>query len=205
MTKRFLTYSICFFSISDFYKICMTNKYGYENIIYFNHKGKKIDDPFSFYILDNITDEGIRNWKMDSRLEDFTDELRTQLINFLVSNYRKLYKQVFRDNCFHETASSDGFSQIIEYECTQIFQNLIDLGNKYKFNKIIRKVVSDKEFIPTENDRFNLLSDDIIQKKRFADNSESDTDEICNTIALLYDNIQYSDEKILNLIQKYSI
>jgi hypothetical protein len=53
-------------------------------------------------------------------------------------------------------------------------------------NKIIEKAI----YVPTEIDKFNMTSDDGLQRKRYNDETETDFGEIINQ---LFDNISFEE------------
>jgi len=159
------------------------NKYGFNNIIYVPIKSSTDDDPFSFYVLDKVDKK--RYWKMDCRLEQliiaFTDNIKPYLIKL----FRKFYYDVFNDNDYRTNYIN--LSPITENECQQILQNIYIINNFKEFSLLLRNIVKNNStYYPTENDKFNMYSNDMVQKKRFNIKEPVDNTEV---LKLLFDNM----------------
>ena len=48
------TYNISLFNVVDYIKILIPNKYGINNLIYLDVPKSTIEDPYSFYYLEQI-------------------------------------------------------------------------------------------------------------------------------------------------------
>ena len=94
----FLNYSSVVSSIEETFTNCLINKAGFNNIIYLPLEQSKDSDPYSFYVLDEITNGNIKKWKMDCRLEGLTICLRDSLLDYLISVFRTMYFDIFSDN-----------------------------------------------------------------------------------------------------------
>ena len=103
--------------------------------------------------------------------------------------FRKIYKDVFNDNEFRKDFLKR--SQITECECEQLLQNIHLLSHPQEFSKQLRKWVKTiSTFTPSENDKFNICSDDSLQRKRFADKEDID---MLDVIKQLFDGISSED------------
>ena len=194
--KKFFNYGTALFSLKDMIEMFIPNYYGFNNIIYVAMQNSKTgaDDPFSFYILEDVSivkKVEKRYWKMDCRLEEFTNSFTDNIKTFLVENFRKFYYNIFNDNEFRKDYMPSNC--ITEYECEQLLQSIYLLCQPKKFNLLLRNVIKDNcSYIPTPNDKFNLYADDTIQKKKFL-NRKEDKEIIIETVKILFDNITSED------------
>lgn len=189
-------YNIALFNVVDYIKIILPNRYGFNNLIYLDIQKSIDEDPFSFYYLEQIGNEGgvTRNWKMDCRLDDLVGDIATSVLEFSVTLYRKIYHAIYHDNVYR---SQDNDTQILEYEGEQIIQNIVILSDTYNFNMRIRQIIKEKcTYIPTKNDKFNLYSDDPINRRRFTGLKKWDGEELkketLRNIRQLFDTIEES-------------
>lgn len=189
ISSSLLNYGSVLFPIQKNIERVIFNKYGYNNLIYLPLAKNTEDDPYSFYTLDKIN-KGNKYWKMDCRLEDFTQNIIEELLPFLISTFRKIYKDIFNDNDFRENYSSN--SQITECDCEQLLLNILLLGQPKEFCYRIRGIVKKKAVYKPEgvNDKFNLQGDDSLQKKRF---QEKDDVDLVDIIKQLFDSITSED------------
>jgi hypothetical protein len=186
----FYNYGVILFPIKKNLERYLFNSYDLWNIIYLPLPKNTDDDPYSFYVLDRLSKEK-RYWKMDCRLEDLSSNLIANLLPYMISMFRKLYRDVFGDNDFRKDYSSK--CQITECDCEQLLQNIITVGQPKDFYNIVRTIVKNKAtYTPTENDKFNLYGDDSLQRKRFHDKEDIDLVDI---IKQLFDDIS-SEEAV---------
>jgi hypothetical protein len=179
------------FTLNQIIKIYFLNDYGFNNIIYVPMHDST-DDPYSFYYLSDINN-GIRYWKMDCRLEDITLDFVFNYKSRLISSFKKIYYETYNDNNYRSECN-EGISEDLD----QILYNLNIVSDFYEVSNQIRKIIKQfSTYIPTENDRFNLCNDDLLQKKRFEIKSENGFIE---TIELLFDCVTYEEcEEYCNL------
>ena len=86
-------------------------------------------------------------------------------------------------------------SQITEYDCQQLIENIITLSQPSKFNKDIRSLIKQKAtYTPTINDKFNLTCNDTLQYKRMKNLKDSEED-IIKSLMSVFDNLNYEDGK----------
>ena len=185
-------YNIALFNVADYIKIILPNKYGLNNLIYLDVPKSANEDPFSFYYLDKVNkaNDGIdvRHWIMDCRLDDIVSDIVHATLEFSINLYRKIYHAIYHDNVYRVDT---GDSQILEFEAEQLIQNIVIMSDYSSFNMTIRQIIKEKcKYIPTKYDKFNLYSDDPINRKRFK-KSEHDIveKEIINNIKRLFDTI----------------
>jgi hypothetical protein len=200
VSKNLGTYEICLFSLDEFLKMILVNKYGHNNYVYVSLPKSKEDDPFGFYYLESKSDDKYY-WKMDCRGEELACELRENLLNYTVKLYRDLYYLINHDNVYRENITK--YSQVYEFELEQISQNMCYLCDHYKFCKLLQNLIINNcnytNFI-TDNDLFNLYGDDLCQKKTFQKLSEnkSYTISLQESVKSIYDDI--SDEQVEKFI-----
>ena len=143
------------------------------------------DDPYSFYILDKIAKEK-RFWKMDCRLEDVSMKLMNIILPHLIKMFRNIYKLIFGDNDFRKDYYQSS-NQIIEYDCEQLLQNILLISCPKNCRIMTCDIIKNKStYKPTENDKFNLYGDDVLQKRKF--NMKDDYD-VTDIIKRLFDSI----------------
>ena len=180
----FYNYGVILFPIKKNLERYLFNSYDLWNIIYLPLPKNTDDDPYSFYVLDRLSKEK-RYWKMDCRLEDLSSNLISNVLPYMISMFRKLYRDVFGDNDFRKDYNSK--CQLTECDCEQLLQNIITVGQPKDFYNIVRTIVKNKAtYTPTENDKFNLYGDDSLQRKRFHDKEDIDLVDI---IKQLFDDI----------------
>ena len=184
----FYNYGTVLFPIKQNIERYFFIRYGFNNIIYLPLPKNTEHDPYSFYTLESVKDKK-RCWKMDCRLEDLSSNIIANILPYIISMFRKIYKDVFNDNEFRKDFLKR--SQITECECEQLLQNIQLLSHQQEFSKYLRKWVKTiSTFTPSENDKFNICSDDSLQRKRFADKEDID---MLDVIKQLFDGISSED------------
>lgn len=185
--KKFLNYGMVVFTLKENLLRIFNNPYNFHNIIYLNLDKSTQDDPYSFYYLEKINPDGKRFWKMDCRLEDLSKNIGIKLKIYCINLYRKIYFNVFQDNIYR----SDFFEKAVLFkeDLEQLFQNLIKITKKKEFCLMLQFVIKNYGTItPTIQDKFNLTSDDKVNKKNFS--QEVDTkDDIIEIIKEVFDGI----------------
>ena len=186
LSNNFMNYSIVLFPIEELLPLHITNKYGFNNIIFLPLNKNTENDPYSFYLLDHINNRGVKYWKMDCRLEELTNIFISNIYSFMVSMFRKLYRDVFGDNDFRKDYTNK--CQITEYDCEQLLQNILLISQTRKINNILRKYIKNNStyIASEENDKFNLRGDDALQKRRF---NQKEKSELIEDIKNLFDGI----------------
>jgi hypothetical protein len=184
LCEYFYNYGTVLFSFRK--SICryLFNLYGFHNVVYLALPKNTNDDPYSFYILDRVNKDK-RYWKMDCRLENLSTSIITDVLPYMISMFRRLYRSVYDDNDYRIHYNSK--YQITECDCEQLLQNILLLGQPKEFRNVIREIVREKStYKPTEKDKFNLYGDDALQRKRFQEKEDTDLVEI---IKQLFDGI----------------
>ena len=192
--QRMLNYGIFTSPIVEIVRRELLNETGFNNFIYLDiasrpsrrdvldpqvsTKGRvppsisKENDKFSFYYLDNI-DKKSRQWKIDCRLEEFTTDLIDNVLDYCCDMFRKYYAKIYGDNDYRENYWER--HEFLIYDQQQLLQNILLLLNKCKLMKMLQNLISEAAcYIPSENDTFNLRSDDKLQQKRLSEEGKID-------------------------------
>lgn len=184
LSNNFYNYGVALFSLNSLCRLFLINKYQFHNIIYVALPKNTPDDPFSYYTLDKVQKDK-RYWQMDCRMENTSLSLISMIQEYQIDLFRKIYNDVFGDNIFR----SDYYMKfpITEYDCEQLLQNILLLGQPKKFCNLLRDIVKELcTYTPTSNDKFNLYGDDALQRKRFHDKEDV---ELVDVIKQLFDDI----------------
>lgn len=185
-------YSLSLFELQECIERCIINRYNYHNIIYLDRNQKK-GDPYSFYSLDNSKDKSKRLWKMECRLEDFTLDFIDNVRPYCINLFRKIYKDVFTDNIYRPDYTTK--SQITEFDCEQLIQNIILLSKPNQLCKTFQQIIiKNCTFTSTETDKFNFYGDDKLQQKRMATAIDTPEDT-SNVFKQLFDELK-TDESL---------
>ena len=188
-------YGLALFELRYCIERSIFNRYGFHNVIYAPRSNSKSNDPYSFYTLEKISGEN-RCWKMECRLEDFTIDFIDHTLQFCISLFRKIYRDVFNDNTYRDDYMVK--SQVTEFDCEQLIQNIITLSRPMELCRIFQGIVVSKcTFTPTETDKFNLYGDDRLQQKKFS--KSKDTSENSERIVkMLFNGI--SNEDVMKIL-----
>jgi hypothetical protein len=166
------------------------NSSGMNNLIYLHLENSTKNDPYSFYYLESINQKK-RFWKMDCRLEDFTNSIINNLVPYMIDHFRKIYRDVFGDNDYRVEYRQR--CQLTDCDCGQLVQNIFTLSDHKTTSKLIRELVRDNAtHVRDENDNFNMFSDDALQKKRFSKNNK---DYLVDIPKRLFDTISIDEMK----------
>ena len=156
----------------------------FNNIIYVDKAKSTKNDPFSFYVLTSVS-FAKNNWNMDCRLEETTTAIRNDLLPFMINTFRELYRDIFGDNEYRSDYKTK--CQLTECDCEQLLNNIFILASNNSFNSLLRNLVKEHStYTPTDNDKFNIQSDDAMQKRRlksFCDIDEAVSIRLFDTIS----------------------
>ena len=170
--KKFHNYGSVIFSIRDLIKKYLFNSYGSFNFIYLHLIKSSDEDPFSFYRLHDIREDG-RKWVMDCRAETLTNNFISDLKPYLIMMFRKIYYDIFHDNNYRPNFS--GEAVIAETDCEQLIKNILVLSNPIEccnlFRTLIKENATHKQ---TKEDAWSMYADDDFQKKKFKKNVKPD-------------------------------
>lgn len=182
--KKFYNYGSVIIPLKVCIEYFITNRYGFNNVIYVPLKQSSEDDPYSFYTLEDIVKEK-RYWKMDCRLIDLCDNIIRNLKEYLTGIFRKIYQDIFLNNDYREDYTKKTAITSVDFD--QLLKNILLLSDKRELYKLIKEIIiKNATYNPTENDKFNLYRDDPLLKKKFEKFKEEDKSD---SIKLLFDNI----------------
>jgi hypothetical protein len=197
--KSVKNYGLSLFELHECVEKCLINKYGFHNIIYLDRKqnNNKKGSPYSFYSLNTVKGHH-RNWKMECRLEDFTLDFIDNVLPYCISLFRKIYKDVFTDNVYREDYMYK--SQITEFDCEQLIQNIISLSKPNSLCKVFQQIIVNNCTLDcTETDKFNFYADDKLQQKRLESSIDTE-DDISSVFKQLFDGLSTEDAlKLINI------
>jgi hypothetical protein len=172
------------------------NQGGMKNLIYIANQKSTKGDPFSFYSLESISNNK-RSWNMDCRLEELTSSIRNDLLPYMIKTFRELYKDVFGDNDYRVDYKMK--CQLTECDCEQLLTNVFLVASNNQLNSLLKNLVREHStHTKTEDDKFNIQSDDAMQKRRwksFCDLEDSVT-------AQLFDTIKPDEIKAFDILYK---
>lgn len=177
-------YSLALLNIKDV--IC--NLLFCKNVIYLPLENNK-SEPYSFYLLDSVQNNK-NYWTMDCRLEYLLTNIIDNFVGYLVTLFKQLYFDVFKDNVYRKNYKES--CQLMEYDCEQLLRNIFFLLDNVKMKTFIFDfVIKNNSYTPKNNDYFNIFEDDNIQRKR------SNSITIYKDISkILFDNISEEDEVV---------
>lgn len=195
--SKITNYNVCLSDIIECVKISLINIYGYYNIVYIDLAKTNKEYPHSFYMLTKIDTH--RNWKLESRLEDFTNDFITYIRPYCIGLFRRMYKDEFSDNIYREDFIEKSKNSRNEFE--QLLYNIILLCKPHSFCIKIQNLIKDcSPYKYTDMDKINLTTDDRTQLKRFS-TTEDNIDEISTILSNLFDDI--TSENTKKLISNY--
>ena len=188
--SSFYHYGIVLFPIKKNIVRYISNPYKYYNIIYVPLN----KDVYSFYTLEKI-DDNKKFWKMDCRLEEFSNEFIGNIRGYMINLFKKIYFDIFHDNKYRPDYSKE--SQMAEFECEQLLENILLLCDPILFAKLLCTILKEQcLYYPTNDDKFNIRGDDAIQKRKF-NNHKINMSDVIDIIKNLFDNIE--DEEAISL------
>jgi hypothetical protein len=200
--KNLINYSIALSPIIAILENLLFHSPQNNNIIYIKpeKKPKSHLDNFTFYFLEKISDTNKLSWKLDCRLEDFSNLITQQLQPFIIKLFREIYFNIFHDNIYRHDFHH--FSQITECESKILFQNLITIHDPISLSHLLcESTIFNSTYKIKPNDILNLKSDDALQRKKFEEHTPNQQN-ILQIIKILFDNISNEDAKnYLNLFQ----
>jgi len=182
--NKFYNYGSVIFTFKELIENYLFNPYDFNNIIYVPLKQSSDNDPYSFYTLDSINKEK-RCWKMDCRLEEFSNNFIYCIRPYLINCFRDMYYDTFHDNQYRKNYNETNYTT--KTDCEQLLQNIYFIIDPKSFCNYLRELVKEKSsYNPTENDKFDLYGDDVIQKKKFLTKEKIDVTCI---IKMMFDGI----------------
>jgi len=190
-------YGLTLFRLKECIELNIINKYGFNSIIFINNKNNIQDNPYSFYILDNVTNKNKRKWKMECRLEDYVNYFIDNIKPYCINLFRKIYYDIFKDNIYRDDYKTK--SPIMEFDCEQLFQNIMLLSKPIELCSLFQYIIKGKcSYTPDKNDKLDFKADDKMQKNRFEKIKSSNINDTRETITQLFDDIK--DETVDNIL-----
>tara|TARA_B100001540_G_C15796731_1_gene638003 strand:- start:1430 stop:2527 length:1098 start_codon:yes stop_codon:yes gene_type:complete len=196
--NKFLNYSVALYSLKDLFCAYIPENNNFNNLVYVNMPRSKRDNPYSFYYLENISNNKL-SWKMDCRLDNLISYLITNIHSHCILLFRKIYNQIYHDNDYRDNFYDD--YNVLEIEGKNLINTLLISCDQYKFSNVLFDVIiKNCTKIENENDKFNLRSDDNILKNSFNEIRYKDCKTSKeNAIKQLFDNIRDDDiQKLIN-------
>ena len=159
----------------------------YPGIIYRRHNDRDL-----YYILDKI-ECGKRYWKQDTNLYDLSCKLSNSLFSDMITNFRKIYFEIFGDNMFRKNfLERSNLLVYITGEMRQMLDNILTITqNEIVLSKILMEIVKEKNYIEDNNDIFDYMREDNDVKIIFGDFDENSkiTEIKKNAIRIIFDNV----------------
>lgn len=174
--QKFMNKGLLYYTLRENIRELFFNAYGYNSIIYVPVQRSRDEDPYSFYTLSKI-ENGKRYWIQDCRLEDFAYNFVQTVKPYAIQLFRKVYRDIFGDNEFT--------SKYVNMNCTTIqelqmlLENIMYMSDHLNFVRYLQnEVMKYAHHYPTDNDRFNIIGDDLDQKRSFKENDFDYPDHI---------------------------
>lgn len=189
-------YGLALFRLKECIELNIINKHGFNSIIFINNKNNIEDNPYSFYILDSITNRNKRKWKMECRLEDYVNYFIDNIKPYCIDLFRKIYYNIFKDNIYRDDYKTK--SPIMEFDCEQLFQNIMLLSKPIELYRLFQYIVKNKcSYKQGKDDKFDFKADDKMQQKRYSEIISANVNYTKDSIKQLFDDIK--DEKVDNI------
>lgn len=111
-------------------------------------------NPWSFYVLNNINEDGSRLWVLDYKINIFSKIFITSVIQYLIKIFRVFYKEIFNTNNY-----IDNFNQTHHFDALLNVIKNIQFVSNFSFINFLKNIIIQKScLIPTEYDFFNHLT-----------------------------------------------
>ena len=185
--EKVCNYAISVTTLRETFARVISNPFGFPNLVYLPLEKSGQDDPYSFYVLERIENDGKRYWKMECRLEDVSRMFSDRVLTYCVSLFRKVYFDMFNDNLYREDYGEK--SPAAHQDCEQLLVNMLELSQPKRFCNLLRGLVAEHSVIqPATVDKFNFTRDDPVLKRNFAQ-LKDDPKETIALVQRLFDNI----------------
>ena len=207
LVKNLTNYGVALMSIKEMFERCVDNPHGFKNLIYApisvnrgatGEEQPMIGSDHAFYHLEK-SDGLKRYWIMDCRLEKLSLKIKDVVGSYCIDLFKKLYKLALGHNNY--IADYKSKSNLLEFDCEQLLQNIVFTINFAHFNSVLRDIVKRccKLAISQTVDKFDSYADDEVQARIFKQ-YKLQSSEITNTFKLLFDNID--DVKAIELYER---
>lgn len=192
-------YGIALLPIEEMLSMYFTNPFNCSNIMYVELPKSNPSDPFSFYHLVGIDENtGKRMWELDCRLQCLASRIQTVLYPYTIELFRRIYRDVFGDNRYRKGFAD--YCPILELEGTQLITNALILFNVRTFSFLIQRLVFQRCIHTiTDNDSFNIRTDDVSQRRRM--HTDKDDPDMVDGVKELFDGI--SSEQAVDVYRSY--
>ncbi len=168
--EHFLNQNLSFFDMHHIIRCAAKGR----NIVAINRQ-------FGFYRLE-LARDGVRYWKQDCRAEKLKIALEETVLVYAISFFRKLHYDVYSDNHIHTRPLH---TQVVEFDLTQILNTCKLLATPLSLWTTITQTLSEQLYVPTHNDRFDVIEDNRKSHAHFL-NSSCELD--CSKLHQLFDN-----------------
>lgn len=197
--SRFFNYSMIVYPLLKNMERILINPYGFPSIAYIPKTVIKASaknvEPYTFYTLTEIKQDGIRGWNLDYQLYHFCDEFVTVVRPYCTKTFRRIYFDVFKDNKYREDYSKA--VPILDEEGLQIIKSIYLMTKRKEFRSSVQKLIIEKATIkPTRLDKINMASIDQLIK-RAIDAEKGDERDLFEAAQNLFDGITPEQSDIL--------
>lgn len=177
------------------------------NLIYFQNASKKtqnhLSDPFAFYRLVLVENDGTRKWQLDNRLVNTTSDFVEGMLPFCIEYFKKLYFSIFHDNVYR--VNYEEKSSIAQVDCKQLMKTILTLLHPREIRKIFISVVIKNATIdaPTAKDKMDMTSDDRLFAQELYHQELVNFANVESTFNQMFDTI--SKVEIENITKTFSL
>jgi hypothetical protein len=179
------TYGLCLFDVLSILK----RFFKPHNLVYVALPKSTDEDPYSYYSLSKVemVDNELkrRNWNLESRLEGIADELSRKIVEYGTGLFRSVYRDIFGDNEYREDFKNK--LSMVRCDMEQLVSNMQYVSNSKFRVELCRLIKSENTLVPTVVDKFNLQSDDVVQRNSLKQKVESDLQPLYRG---LFDNLR---------------
>lgn len=136
----------------------MNNSIGYLNDFLNTHGCSSANiEPWSFYVISNINEDGSRLWVLDYKIRTFGRVFTSSINAYLIKIFRIFYKEIFGTNDyipdFYRQTSTHHFDAFLN-----MIRNITFVSRQFLFTEFLKDTIIQKScIIPTEYDFFNHL------------------------------------------------
>jgi hypothetical protein len=163
--KPFCSDEVAFFPLDQILQRAMRNVNGFSSLIHVKQSGECPTDPYSFYKLEYIREDGVRAWRMDCRLEETLLSMYECLkdsISYWLNHYNvKGGKGEYRYCAYRLYHKGGPENAIID----QLMKNMFTITDVPRFYKMVQDCV--QEYQPTSVDKLITHLDEPEVKTRF--------------------------------------
>ena len=185
--SRLHNYSVALFPLRKLAEKALINRYGCHSLIYLEMPRSTDVDPYSYYTLASINKKGIRQWKMECRLEDLSSDFGDRIRSYAIELFRRVYFKSFNDNEYREDYATH--FKIMQEDMEQLMQNIWLLSMPTELRNALREIVKRGATVhPTDYDKCHLTRDDALQQRRLKD-AVDDDEQLILTATQLFDDL----------------